>query len=179
MRRRDDKRADHRGEFQATNAAERLARQAPWPFDARTHPRSSADGVDDRLDRVDLVTGAATRLRVATRQQGQEASRRRVVPDADFADADNARSAGRGRSDAISTNEQSRVEARTVAVTLVLVSMQVRVVIAIITRIVHVAGHRRRREGSRPACDFGMDHLDAIGRRSVGHVAVDADVHDH
>ena len=123
VRRCDDKRADHRGELQATNAAERLARQAPWPFDARTHPRSSADGVDDRLDRVDLVTGAATRLRVATRQQGQEARRRDVVPDANLADADYTRSAGRGRGDAIPSNEQSRVEARTVAVTLVLVSM--------------------------------------------------------
>jgi len=47
------------------------------------------------------------------------------------------------------------------------------VVIAVITRIVYVAGHRRRRESGRPACDLGVDYLDAIGRRSVGHVAVD------
>jgi len=159
--------------------ATRLARQTPRPFDARTHPRSSADGVDDRLDRVDLVTGAATRLRVATRQQGQEARRRDVVPDADLTDADNARSAGRGRGDAISSHQQSRVEAWAMAIAFVLVTMRVRVVIAVITRIVHVAGHRRRRESGRPACDFGVDYLDAIGRRSVGHVAVDADVHDH
>jgi hypothetical protein len=179
VRRRDDKRADHRGELQATNAAERLARQAPRPFDARTHARARAYGVDDHLDRVDLVTGAATRLRVATRQQGQEARRCDVVPDADLADADSARSAGRGRGDAISSHQQGRVEARAMAIAFVLVTMRVRVVITVITRIVYVAGHRRRREGSRSACDFGVDYLDAIGRRSVGHVAVNADVHDH
>ena len=57
-----------------------------------------------------MLTGAATRLRVATRQQGQEARRRDVVPDADLADADYTRSAGRGPGDAISSHEQGRVE---------------------------------------------------------------------
>ena len=153
---------------------------SPYPASAtQAIFRTLAAGTSCAAVLDDLVTGAATRLRVAPRQQGQEARRRDVVPDADLADADNVRSARRGRGDAISSHEQGRVEARTVAVTLVLVSMRVRVVIAVITRIVHVAGHRRRREGGRPACDFDVDHLDSVGRRSVGHVAVNANVHDH